>query len=60
MTAAAPDASVSPALAAKAAPRANLKWLIAFSVALGALLEVVDTSIVNVALTDMQASSAPR
>lgn len=38
------------------APRANLKWLIAFSVALGALLEVVDTSIVNVALTEMQSS----
>src|ERR1700755_1450875 len=30
------------------------KWLIAAAVALGALLEVVDTSIVNVALTDMQ------
>ena len=58
MTAAALDASasVSPAPEVKAAPRANLKWLIAFSVALGALLEVVDTSIVNVALTDMQAS----
>ncbi len=32
------------------------KWLVAISVALGALLEIVDTSIVNVALTDMQAS----
>lgn len=32
------------------------KWAIAFSVALGALLEIVDTSIVNVALTDMAAS----
>ena len=32
------------------------KWLIAISVALGALLEIIDTSIVNVALTDMQAS----
>ncbi|HEY4102348.1 MAG TPA: DHA2 family efflux MFS transporter permease subunit [Polyangiaceae bacterium] len=30
------------------------KWAIAVAVALGALLEVVDTSIVNVALTDMQ------
>lgn len=29
------------------------KWLIAVAVALGALLEIVDTSIVNVALTDM-------
>ncbi|MCA9517249.1 MAG: DHA2 family efflux MFS transporter permease subunit [Myxococcales bacterium] len=32
------------------------KWAIAFSVALGALLEIVDTSIVNVALTDMATS----
>lgn len=32
------------------------KWLIAVAVALGALLEVIDTSIVNVGLTDMQAS----
>ncbi len=32
------------------------KWLIALAVSLGALLEVVDTSIVNVALTDIQAS----
>jgi MFS transporter, DHA2 family, multidrug resistance protein len=54
MTAAAVDVTL-PA-PEKAAPRANLKWFIAFSVALGALLEVVDTSIVNVALTEMQAS----
>jgi DHA2 family multidrug resistance protein len=32
------------------------KWLVAIAVALGALLEIVDTSIVNVALTEMQAS----
>ena len=32
------------------------RWLIAISVAMGALLEIVDTSIVNVALTEMQAS----
>jgi DHA2 family multidrug resistance protein len=32
------------------------RWAIAVAVALGALLEVVDTSIVNVALTDMQNS----
>ena len=32
------------------------KWMIAVAVALGALLEVVDTSIVNVALTEMQNS----
>src|SRR5215813_11562711 len=32
------------------------KWLIAAAVAIGALMEIIDTSIVNVALTDMQAS----
>jgi DHA2 family multidrug resistance protein len=32
------------------------KWFIAIAVALGALLEIVDTSIVNVALKEMQAS----
>jgi DHA2 family multidrug resistance protein len=32
------------------------KWLIAVAVALGALLEIIDTSIVNVALKEMQAS----
>ena len=32
------------------------KWLIAVAVALGALLEIIDTSIVNVALHEMQAS----
>ena len=35
------------------APGVN-KWAVAVAVALGALLEVVDTSIVNVALTNMQ------
>ncbi len=34
----------------------SLKWLIAITASLGALLEVIDTSIVNVALTDMQAT----
>jgi len=33
-----------------------IKWLIAFAAVLGALLEVIDTSIVNVAVTDIQAS----
>jgi MFS transporter, DHA2 family, multidrug resistance protein len=33
-----------------------LKWAIALTASLGALLEVVDTSIVNVALTDIQAT----
>lgn len=50
----------SAALPASAVPRARAgldkKWLIAIAVALGALLEVVDTSIVNVALTEMQNS----
>lgn len=36
------------------APPVSNKWAIAVAVALGALLEVIDTSIVNVALTDMQ------
>jgi DHA2 family multidrug resistance protein len=39
-----------------AATRVTNKWGIAIAVALGALLEVVDTSIVNVALTDIQAA----
>ncbi|BAZ08339.1 EmrB/QacA subfamily drug resistance transporter [Calothrix sp. NIES-4071] len=33
-----------------------LKWAIAVTASLGAILEVIDTSIVNVALTDMQSS----
>lgn len=37
-------------------PEKSRRWLIAFAVALGAMLEIVDTSIVNVALTQMQAS----
>lgn len=32
------------------------KWMIAIAVALGALMEIIDTSIVNVAVADMQAS----
>jgi len=38
------------------APVAVNKWFVAVAVALGALLEIIDTSIVNVALTQMQAS----
>lgn len=34
----------------------RLRWLIALSVSIAALMEVIDTSIVNVALTDMQAT----
>ncbi|MFO0746442.1 MAG: DHA2 family efflux MFS transporter permease subunit [Myxococcota bacterium] len=40
---------------AVAVPQVN-KWAVAIAVALGALLEIVDTSIVNVALTDMAVS----
>lgn len=39
--------------AAGAEARVN-KWFVATAVALGALLEIIDTSIVNVALADMQ------
>jgi DHA2 family multidrug resistance protein len=49
------NAALAPAQA-DAKPKAWLKWAIAFTAALGALLEVLDTSIVNVALTDMQSS----
>ena len=38
-----------------ATPAVN-KWAVAVAVAIGALLEIIDTSIVNVALSDMQAS----
>ncbi|HEX3728907.1 MAG TPA: DHA2 family efflux MFS transporter permease subunit, partial [Opitutaceae bacterium] len=44
---------LSPAAAALA-DRGILKWVIAITAATGALLEVVDTSIVNVALPDIQ------
>ncbi len=36
------------------------KWAVAVAVAVGALLEVIDTSIVNVALSQIQASLARR
>lgn len=49
------NAALAPAQA-DVKPKAWLKWAIAFTAALGALLEVLDTSIVNVALTDMQSS----
>jgi DHA2 family multidrug resistance protein len=42
--------------AAVPAPRVVNKWLVAVAVALGALLEVIDVSIVNVALTEIQNS----
>ena len=40
----------------KARSGGYIKWIIAFTASLGALLEVLDTSIVNVALTPMQSS----
>jgi DHA2 family multidrug resistance protein len=50
-------ATALPASTALAAPAASVnKWAIAAAVACGALLEVVDTSIVNVALNEMQNS----
>jgi DHA2 family multidrug resistance protein len=57
MSQAATLAPVQPA--APSVPSVNApvnKWAVAVAVALGALLEIVDTSIVNVALSDMQAS----
>jgi DHA2 family multidrug resistance protein len=47
--------ALAPYSLAVEAPKIN-KWAIAVAVALGALLEVVDTSIVNVALTDIQSA----
>jgi DHA2 family multidrug resistance protein len=44
------------AVASAVRPFAVNKWAVAVAVALGALLEIVDTSIVNVALVDMQNS----
>ncbi|HRG99933.1 MAG TPA: DHA2 family efflux MFS transporter permease subunit [Polyangiaceae bacterium] len=41
---------------AGASPASSRRWLIAITAALAALLEIVDTSIVNVALTDMQSA----
>ena len=42
--------------AAKLLDRGVLKWVIAITAALGAVLEVIDTSIVNVALPNIQGS----
>ncbi len=41
-------------VAARMADRGLLKWIIALTAALGAILEVIDTSIVNVAMPDIQ------
>jgi DHA2 family multidrug resistance protein len=47
--------SVAPTTGISARPAIN-KWAVAVAVAVGALMEIIDTSIVNVALTDMQAA----
>lgn len=39
-----------------APPKAVNKWAVAIAVAIGALMEIIDTSIVNVALSEMQAT----
>ena len=48
------DRSLLSPAAAALADRGLLKWVIAVTAAIGALLEVIDTSIVNVALPDIQ------
>jgi DHA2 family multidrug resistance protein len=53
-TAVATAHSFAPA-ASEAQPKVN-KWAVAIAVATGALLEVIDTSIVNVALADIQSA----
>src|SRR5258708_37600009 len=49
-----PDPTLLPPMAARLAGKGMLKWAIALTVALGAMLEVIDTSIVNVALPDIR------
>jgi DHA2 family multidrug resistance protein len=48
------DRSLLSPYAARLLDRGALKWVIAITAALGAVLEVIDTSIVNVALPDIQ------
>ncbi|HTB79543.1 MAG TPA: DHA2 family efflux MFS transporter permease subunit [Opitutaceae bacterium] len=48
------DLSLLTPLAARLARKGTLKWMIALTASLGAILEVIDTSIVNVALPDIQ------
>jgi DHA2 family multidrug resistance protein len=48
------DRSLLSPYAARLLDRGVLKWVIAITAALGAVLEVIDTSIVNVALPDIQ------
>jgi len=46
--------SLVAALPSASSEKTTNKWFVAVAVALGALLEVIDTSIVNVAMTDIQ------
>ncbi len=48
------DRSLLGPLAARLADRGILKWVIAVTAALGAILEIIDTSIVNVALPEIR------
>ncbi len=48
------DRSLLSPIAARLADRGVLKWVIAITAALGAILEIIDTSIVNVALPQIQ------
>ncbi len=48
------DRSLLSPTAARMADKGILKWIIALTAALGAILEVIDTSIVNVAMPDIQ------
>jgi DHA2 family multidrug resistance protein len=48
------DRSLLSPIAARLADRGLLKWVIAITAALGAILEIIDTSIVNVAMPDIQ------
>lgn len=48
------DRALLSPLAARLSDRGALKWIIALTAALGAILEVIDTSIINVALPDIQ------
>lgn len=56
MSTVAPGAPPIAALATSQRSEKSRRWMIALSVALGALLEIVDSSIVNVAIPQMQAS----
>jgi DHA2 family multidrug resistance protein len=50
------DLSLLSPTAAALARKGTLKWVIAITAALGAILEIIDTSIVNVAMPEIQGS----